>query len=29
LDVPHIAEIDLNPFMAGDNLAAVDILIKL
>jgi len=29
LDVPEIAEIDLNPFMAGDNLAAVDILIKL
>jgi len=28
-DMPQIAEIDLNPFMAGRNLAAVDILIKL
>ncbi len=29
LDIPQIAEIDLNPFMAGSDLAAVDILIKL
>jgi len=28
-DMPQIEEIDLNPFMAGRNLAAVDILIKL
>lgn len=29
LDMPQIAEIDLNPFMAGRNLQAVDILLKL
>lgn len=29
LDIPQIVEIDLNPFMAGQHLAAVDILIKL
>ncbi len=29
LDIPQIAEIDLNPFMAGQEMAAVDVLIRL
>ncbi len=29
LDIPQIAEIDLNPFIAGQEMAAVDILIRL
>jgi acetate---CoA ligase (ADP-forming) len=29
LDIPQIAEIDLNPFIAGEDLQAVDILIQL
>jgi acyl-CoA synthetase (NDP forming) len=29
MDIPEIVEIDLNPFMAGRHLSAVDILIKL